>query len=114
MVERGDIVLVDLEPVKGSEQGRIRPCLVVQNDISNKYSPNTIIVPITSKINDKEYPATVIINPNESGLKEVSSVLCNQIKTISIKHRLIKKLGSLNESKMIKVNSALKVSLGLD
>lgn len=113
MIERGDILLVDLEPVKGSEQGKIRPCLVVQNNIGNNNSSTTIIAAISSKV-EKEFPFTVFVEKGVGNLSNDSLILCNEIRSISIKHRLIKKLGSLSESKMIKVNSALKVSLGLD
>ena len=113
MVKRGDIILVNLEPVKGSEQGKIRPCLVVQNDIGNANSSTTIVAAISSNV-EKEFPFTVFVEKGNGNLSNDSLILCNQIRSISIKHRLIKKLGSLNESKMIKVNSALKVSLGLD
>jgi mRNA interferase MazF len=114
IIERGDIILVDLEPVKGSEQGRIRPCLVVQNNTANYHSPNTIIVPITTTIPDKEYPNNVFISSEESGLDNDSLVLCSQIRTISIKNRVIRKLSHLENNTMNKINSALKISLGLE
>lgn len=113
-IARGEIVLASLEPVKGSEQGKTRPCLIVQNDIANKFSNTTIIVPITSHIPDKEYPTTVFIEANTYGLKEKSTILCNQIRTISIKERIIKKIGRLNPEMMRKVDLALNASLGLD
>ncbi len=113
-VKRGDIVLVNLEPVMGSEQGKIRPCLVVQNDVGNKFSSTTIIVPVTSAMPDKNYPTTVVVEPRESGLKEKSTILCNQIRTISRGHRIIKILSSLKPQTMIQVNNALKASLSLD
>ena len=112
-IKRGDILLANLEPVLGSEQGRIRPCLVVQDDISNKFSPTTIIASITSTIPDKDYPSVVIVEPSESGLRERSTVLCNQIRTISINHRIIKKLSSLRPATMGKVDDALKAALAL-
>jgi mRNA interferase MazF len=113
-IRRGDIVLSNLEPVLGSEQGKIRPCLVVQNDSSNQFSPTTIIAPITSTIPDKKYPTLVIVEPEESGLKKESTILCGQIRTISVKHRVIKKLGTLKPGTMKKVDEALKTSLALD
>jgi mRNA interferase MazF len=88
-IKRGDILLINLDPVKGSEQGRVRPCLVVQSDLFNKYSPTTIIVPITSHLPDKNYPQTIIIDRKDSGLDKNSSFLCNQVRTISIKERTI-------------------------
>ncbi len=114
IIKRGDIFLADLGEPTGSEQGRIRPCIVVQNDIANEFSPTTIIVPTTSKIPKKYYPTTVVIEPAESGLKEKSSLLCNQIRTISIDDRIIKKIGSLKTETMKKVDEALKTSLGIE
>ena len=114
IIKRGDILLVNLEPSLGSEQGKIRPCLVVQNDTLNQFSPNTIIVSITSAIPDKKYPHTVIISRLESGLEKESTILCSQIRTISIEDRILKKLGSLEAGTMQKVNEALKTSLALE
>jgi len=111
-IKKGDIFLVNLEPVKGHEQGGIRPSLIIQNDIFNKFSPLTIIAPITSKIYSKEYSTNVFISKEDSGLEKDSTILLNQIRTID-KHRLIKKIGELNYFILIKVNIALKVSLGL-
>ena len=113
-IKRGDIILVDLEPVKGSEQGRIRPCLVVQDDSFNKYSPTTITVPITSSLPDKNYPQTIIIEKKDSGLKKRSAFLCNQIRTISLKERIVSRIGKLNPKAMRRVNTALRVSLSLE
>ena len=110
---RGEIVVVNLEPVKGSEQGGIRPVLVVQNDTLNKYSPTTIIVPITSKIYTKEYPTNVIIKKEDSKMKVDSTILLNQIKAI-YKKRIIKKIGYLDNFTMNKVDRAIKISLGID
>ena len=114
IIKRGDIVLANLEPVLGSEEGKIRPCLIVQNDTANKFSPNTIIVPFTSSIPDKEYPTVVIVQPSDSSLPKESAILCSQIRTISVEDRVIKKLGALNPSTMRKVNEALKTSLALE
>lgn len=111
-IRRGDILFVNFEPVKGSEQGRIRPALVIQNDILNKYSPLTIVIPITSKIYEKEYPTNVEIEPFDSKLKNKSTILLNQIRTID-KSRIIKKISSLNSFLMDKVDLAIKISLGL-
>ena len=111
-IKRGEIFLVNLEPIKGSEQGMIRPCLIIQNDTSNEYSPTTIIAPITSKLYSKEFPTNVQISRNDSGLDRDSTVLLNQIRTID-KSRIIKKLGLLLSSIMEEVDLAIKVSLGL-
>jgi len=110
---RGDIILVNLEPTIGHEQGRIRPVLIIQNNTSNLYSPITLIAPITSKVYDKEYPTNVFLNKNDSGLDKDSNVLLNQIRAID-KKRIIKKLGFLKEDIMRRVDIAIKVSLGLE
>ena len=106
--------MANLEPAYGSEQGKIRPCIIIQNDIANKYSPTTIIAPATTAIPGKEFPEDAIISPQESGLSEKSRVLCNQVRTISIEDRILKKIGSLKPEAMQKVNEALKTSLGLE
>lgn len=112
-VLRGNIVLVDLEPVIGSEQGKIRPAVVVQNDILNKYSPTTIVAPITSKVYNKEYPTNVEIVAEDSGLHLDSTILLNQTRVVD-KSRIKKKLGGLAPEIMRKVDLAIKVSIGLD
>lgn len=112
LIKRGDIFLANLNPVKGSEQGGIRPVLVIQNDFGNKYSPTTIIAPITSFDAGKEYPTNVFLNKEDSKLKKESTILLNQIKTID-KRRLIKKVSSVNEHIMRSVDLAIKISLGL-
>ncbi|MBI5872193.1 type II toxin-antitoxin system PemK/MazF family toxin [archaeon] len=113
IIKRGDILLVDLEPVKGSEQGKIRPCLVVQNDLGNANSPTTIIVPLTSHT-EHEYPFTIKVKKGEANLPKESLVMFNQIRTISVQDRVSRKLGSLRPETIQKVNEALKVSLALD
>ena len=113
IIKRGDIVLTNLEPVKGSEQGKTRPCLVIQNDIGNRASPTTIIAAITSKT-EKEYPFLVQVQKGEGGLPKDSAILLNQIRTISIEHRVIKKIGALKPNTMKKIDDALKVSLSLE
>lgn len=112
-IKRGDIVLVNLEPVVGSEQGRIRPVLVIQNDISNEFSPTTIVAPLTSKIYVKEYPTNVFLSKQESRLEKDSTILLNQIRTID-KSRIIKRLSSLSYIIMRKVDLAIKISFGLE
>jgi mRNA interferase MazF len=112
-VKRGEIFLANLEPVKGSEQGGIRPVLIIQNNKSNIYSPVTISAAITSKIFTKEFPTNVEILPIESKLKNKSTILLNQIRTID-KSRLIKKISSLDSYLMEKVNKAIKMNLALD
>ena len=112
-IKRGDIFLVNLEPVVGSEQGRIRPVLVIQNDLGNNYSPTTIIAPITSKGFEEEFPTNVQISQEGSGLEKESTILLNQIRTID-KSRIIKKISTLNYYLIKKVDLAIKVSLGLE
>lgn len=112
-LKRGDIILVNLDPVIGSEQGKIRPALIIQNDISNEYSPTVIIAPITTKIYSKEYPTNVLILKEDSGLDKDSTILLNQIRTID-KSRILRKVGKLNSILMEKVNLAVKASLGLE
>src|SRR3989338_5351707 len=107
-IKRGDVLLVNFEPVRGSEQGRIRPAVVIQNDILNKFSPLTIVAPVTSRVYDKEYPTNVFIKKEDSGLDKDSTVLLNQIRTID-KRRIIRKIGSLNIFSMSKVVLAIKV-----
>ena len=112
-IKRGDIVLVGLEPVKGSEQGGVRPVLVIQNDEGNKFSPTTIIAPITSKEFTKEFPTNVKISKKESRLNNDSTLLLNQIRTID-RSRVIKKISSLDFYTMNKIDLAIKISLGLE
>ncbi|MFH1445148.1 MAG: type II toxin-antitoxin system PemK/MazF family toxin [Nanoarchaeota archaeon] len=112
IIRRGDIFLANLEPIKRSEQGGVRPVLVVQNDISNKYSPVSIVAAITSKVFEKEFPTNVFISKRESELSKDSTILLNQIRTID-KSRLIKKAGSLDLQLMGKVDLALRISLAL-
>ena len=112
-IKRGDIVLAGLEPVKGSEQGGVRPVLIIQNDEGNKFSPTTVIAPITSKEFTKEFPTNVRISKEESRLNNDSTIMFNQIRTID-KSRIIKKISSLDIYSMNKVDKAIKVSLAID
>lgn len=112
-IYRGDILVADLDPIVGSEQGGKRPVLVLQNNISNKHSPIIIIAPITSKKYSKEFPTNVFLPKEISKLKLDSTILLNQIKTID-KRRISRKISSLNEHLMRSVDLALKISLGLD
>ena len=111
-VKRGEILLTNFEPVKGSEQGRIRPALIIQNNILNKFSPLTIVAPITSKIYEKEYPTNVVLTKGESGLNNDSTVLLNQMRAID-KRRIIKKLSYLDNGLMKRVDLAIKRTLAL-
>lgn len=111
-VKRGDVFYAELSPVVGSEQGGIRPVLVVQNDIGNQYSPTTIIAAITSQIAKAKLPTHVEITSEESGLAKDSVVLTEQVRTID-KKRLKDKICTVDESLLEKVDSALEISLGL-
>ena len=112
-IVRGEIVIANLEPIKGSEQGGIRPVLILQSNVLNKHAPTTIIAPITSKIYEKEYPTNVFIRQDDSVLNTDSTVLLNQIRTID-KRRIVKKLGSLDIFLMNKMDLAIKICLALD
>ena len=110
-VKRGDIFYADLSPVGGSEQGGVRPVLVVQNDVGNKYSPTVIIAAITSQMNKVKLPTHVEVSA-EFGLPKNSVVLLEQIRTID-KKRLREKVGYTDEFFMKKVNEALLRSVGV-
>lgn len=110
--KRGDIWLANLDPVIGSEQGKTRPVLIIQNDIANEYSPVVIVAALTTAVGPKEYPTEVRVRAPEGGLKQDSVVLLNQIRTID-KQRLITYWGRLSPETMRKVDEALKISLGL-
>lgn len=112
VVKRGDIFYADLSPVVGSEQGGVRPVLIVQNDIGNKYSPTVIIAAVTSQINKAKLPTHVEISANDFGLAKDSVILLEQIRTVD-KRRLREKIGKVNEVLMHRVDEALAVSLGL-
>jgi mRNA interferase MazF len=112
MVRRGEIYYADLSPVVGSEQGGVRPVLVVQNDIGNKYSPTVIVAAITSQINKAKLPTHIEISATEYGLPKDSVILLEQIRTID-KKRFKEKIGYLSAEAMEKVNEALQISFGL-
>lgn len=110
--ERGEVYLVNFDPTIGSEIKKTRPALILQNDIANEHSPITIVAAITSKFDDTLYPTEVEISAGEGGLKQDSVVLLNQIRSID-RQRLVKKLGEINNSTLKKVDTAVKISLGL-
>lgn len=112
IVKRGDIFYADLSPVIGSEQGGVRPVLIIQNDVGNKYSPTVIVAAITSQINKAKLPTHLEISATEYGLSKDSVVLLEQVRTID-KKRLREKLGHLDEEMMYKVDEALSISFGL-
>ena len=109
VVKRGDIFYADLSPVIGSEQGGIRPVIIIQNDIGNKYSPTVIVAAITSQINKSKLPTHVEISSEEYGLNRDSVVL---LRTLD-KKRLKEKIGHMTDADMKKVNKALLISLNL-
>lgn len=110
-VRRGDIFFADLNPVIGSEQGGLRPVLVVQNDIGNTYSPTTIVVALTSRIKRAKLPTHVEVSKIKYNLDRDSVILCEQIRTVD-KRRLKERIGELDEAAMELVNAALEISLG--
>ncbi|MBO5008097.1 MAG: type II toxin-antitoxin system PemK/MazF family toxin [Clostridia bacterium] len=112
MVKRGDIYYADLSPVVGSEQGGIRPVLVVQNDIGNKYSPTVIVAAITSKINKAKMPTHIELEGTKHGLTKDSVILAEQVRTID-KRRLKEKIGHIDDSLMESIDYALKISFGI-
>lgn len=112
VIKRGDIFYADLSPVIGSEQGGVRPVLIVQNDVGNKYSPTVIAAAITSQINKAKLPTHIEISAKEYGLVKDSVILLEQIRTID-KKRLREKIGRLDDELMEKVNEALNISFGL-
>ena len=112
-VKRGDIYYADLSPVVGSEQGGVRPVLVIQNDVGNKYSPTVIAAAITSQINKAKLPTHIELASSVYGLSKDSVVLLEQIRTID-KKRLKEKMGTLGSREMGAVDQALSISFGLN
>ena len=113
IVKRGDIYYADLSPVIGSEQGGVRPVLIVQNDIGNKYSPTVIAAAITSQINKAKMPTHIEIDAKEYGLTKDSVILLEQIRTID-KQRLKDFICHVDRNMMFQIEEALKISFGLD
>jgi len=111
MIRRGELYYADLSPVIGSEQGGVRPVLVVQNDVGNKYSPTVIAAAVTSQMCKAKLPTHIALNAGDYGLQKDSVVLLEQIRTID-KRRLRERIGELPHDLMDKVNDALMISLG--
>ena len=111
-IRRGDIYYADLSPVIGSEQGGVRPVLIVQNDVGNKYSPTVIAAAITSRTDKSKLPTHIEVFADKYGLARDSVILLEQIRTID-KKRLKEKMGHLDEDVMNRVNDAITVSFGL-
>lgn len=124
MIRRGEIYWVEFDPVMGSEQGGLRPALVIQNDTGNRYGPTTVVPAITRTLPAKPYPFVVVIEPQESGLRATSAVNCSQVATIQHRgpqSRLraplgdseVRAIGRLSEAKMREVAAALRFNFGL-
>ncbi len=111
-IRRGDIYYADLSPVVGSEQGGIRPVLIVQNNVGNRYSPTVIAAAITSQQSKAKMPTHIPLHANTSGLTKDSVVLLEQVRTID-KRRLKEKMGSVDDASMSAVDNAISISLGL-
>ena len=123
-VKRGEIYWVEFDPVKGSEQGGLRPALVVQNDTGNRYSTTTVVAAITRTVPPQPYPFVVVIEPHESGLPECSAVNCAQLATIQQAgsdtrlrpprgETIVRPIGQLSAAKMAEVAEALRYNLAL-
>lgn len=112
LVKRGEIYYADLSPVVGSEQGGVRPVLIVQNDIGNKHSPTVIAAAITSQKEKSKLPTHISLNAASCGLAKDSVVLLEQVRTLD-KRRLKERMGELDSESMSQVNNALSVSFGL-
>ena len=110
-VRRGEIYYADLSPVVGSEQGGVRPVLIIQNDVGNKYSPTVVVCAVTSQLTKAKLPTHVELASGESGLTRASVALLEQIRTLD-KRRLKEKIGELPLNMMTRVNEALLISLG--
>ena len=111
-VKRGDIYYADLSPVVGSEQGGLRPVLIIQNDVGNRYSPTVIAAAITSRMGKTRLPTHIDIYADKAGLAKDSVVLLEQIRTLD-KQRLKEKMGHLDDGMMNEINNAIAVSFGL-
>lgn len=112
LVKRGEIYYADLSPVVGSEQGGVRPVLIVQNDIGNKHSPTVIAAAITSRKEKNKLPTHISLSAASCGLEKDSVVLLEQVRTLD-KRRLKERMGELDSDSMSQVNNALSVSFGL-
>lgn len=111
-VKRGDIWLVELNPVRGSEQRGVRPCLVLNNDVTNEHAPTVCVVPLTSNLAGHRFPINVLLRREDTGLKRDSLLLGGQIRTVA-KERLLRKLTVLQSERMPDVETALRLYLGL-
>lgn len=110
-IKRGDIYYADLSPVVGSEQGGVRPVLIIQNDIGNKYSPTVIVCAITSQLTKAKLPTHIELSSKEYNLPKDSVCLLEQIRTLD-KRRLQEKVSYIGEQKMKQIERAILISLG--
>lgn len=110
-IKRGEIYCADLDPVVGSEQGGIRPVLIIQNDVGNRFSPTVIVLAITSQMRKANLPTHVEVPAGTTGLTKPSIVLAEQMRTLE-KQRLMKKMGALSDQEMMRVDAAIRASLG--
>ena len=112
-MKRGEIYFADLDPVIGSEQGGMRPVLIIQNDLGNRFSPTVIVLPLTSRINKTPLPTHVPLLPPQGGVRRPSIILCEQVRTLE-KSRLTRYLGHLSPEKMGLVEKALAAAVGVE
>jgi len=123
-IRRGEIYWVQFDPVKGSEQGGLRPALVVQHDVGNRFSPTTVVAAITSTLPPRPYPFVVVLDPSESGLPARSVVNCAQLATVqqtgdrsrfrpAVDDARVRPIGRLRAETMAEVDDALRYNLGL-
>lgn len=111
-IQRGDIYYADLRPVIGSEQGGVRPVVVIQNNIGNRHSPTVIVASITSRLGKHRLPTHIMIGSNFPGLYRDSMILMEQVRTID-RSRLLEYIGSLDSAQLMRMNRAIVISLGL-
>jgi len=109
---RGDVVVVDFGGAEGASE-RLRPALVVQNDVGNEYGSTTVVVPLTTDYGTERYPHEVLVRAGDSGLTEHAVALCSQPRTVAIDEQLVERLGSVPEDTMLDVDRALEYSLDL-
>lgn len=112
-MKRGELYYADLDPVIGSEQGGMRPVLIIQNDLGNRFSPTVIVLPLTSKVNKTPLRTHVPLLPPQGGVRKPSVILCEQVRTVE-KIRLTKRLGVLSPEKMALVEKALAAAVGVE
>ena len=112
MIRRGELYYADLSPVVGSEQGGVRPVLIVQNDVGNKYSPTVIAAAVTGRLDKAKLPTHIALKAKEYGLAKDSVVLLEQLRTLD-KRRLKERIGCVPQDVMTRINEALMISLGV-